>query len=513
MTPNMNPSTMNQREVVDLLSSSSAADNMNSSSSSSSSGLPGGLDLNVKRPLGSGLSLQDDVTGQAQDFCDDNSSISSMDASFVQCENIDDCMQQSVMPIHDIDNDGDSSAIEILSIPSHKRNDDSDCSSSSSSGVPSPSMIANNFQCTNKIDDLKKQSTLVANAINEEPIPITNNTTKRKNTKRRAWGKNKSSKTNNTLANDKTTSTTTTITTASIPRKNIATFFHCYLLRSLDPDHPLKTYIGFTTHPSRRIRQHNGILKNGGARRTKRSGRPWTFCCIVGGFDSKVSALQFEWAWQNVGRSKAFREGLGGNDAMAKKMGRRRGVKARLEEMRVLLNMCKPWCELEGFTVYFMEESIHVQFCELLSKAGDDGNSRKGVLEKQVCSVEDMPFALDLKSKKKRGQKDAVVSNGSTLDCDTSALADSSDLKEPSKRKSISEERSRPSGSPEIGEADVNGLDFQNLSLDRRYSWEDLSLSDCRTNSDDSANDEEQENKSTSINKPDVSVCDLCDSP
>ena len=59
--------------------------------------------------------------------------------------------------------------------------------------------------------------------------------------------------------------------------------YHCYLLRSLDPGHPLKTYIGFTTNPERRLRQHNGDLKCGGARRTKRAGRPWTFVCVVHG--------------------------------------------------------------------------------------------------------------------------------------------------------------------------------------------------------------------------------------
>lgn len=33
--------------------------------------------------------------------------------------------------------------------------------------------------------------------------------------------------------------------------------YFCYLLRSLNPIHPNSTYIGFTTNPFRRIRQHN----------------------------------------------------------------------------------------------------------------------------------------------------------------------------------------------------------------------------------------------------------------
>jgi structure-specific endonuclease subunit SLX1 len=46
--------------------------------------------------------------------------------------------------------------------------------------------------------------------------------------------------------------------------------FFCYLLRSLKPGHPNSTYIGFTVHPKRRIRQHNGEIKAGAYRVSKR---------------------------------------------------------------------------------------------------------------------------------------------------------------------------------------------------------------------------------------------------
>ena len=100
-----------------------------------------------------------------------------------------------------------------------------------------------------------------------------------------------------------TASTTTKIASATRTRttsgsNNKSSHFHCYLLRSCDPKHPYKTYIGFTVNPYNRIRQHNGILKAGGARRTKRSGRPWEFVAIVHGFPDKITALQFEWAFQ-----------------------------------------------------------------------------------------------------------------------------------------------------------------------------------------------------------------------
>ena len=212
--------------------------------------------------------------------------------------------------------------------------------------------------------------------------------------------------------------------------------FHCYLLRSLDPDHPLKTYIGFTTHPERRIRQHNGILKNGGARRTKRSGRPWTFVCVIHGFEDKITALQFEWAWQNVDKSKAFREALGGDDKLAKKMKRSIGPKARLEELRVLLKECLPFC-LYSLTVYFPERYYHDIFSGILRR-GKNGNPYKKdddesdalfepLLAIEVCSLENMPVAREaaqLKEKKKarqeakksmKQQKKSVITNESEI--------------------------------------------------------------------------------------------------
>lgn len=50
-------------------------------------------------------------------------------------------------------------------------------------------------------------------------------------------------------------------------------FYCCYLLTSLKEKCELHTYIGFTVHPQRRIRQHNGELVNG-ARQTAKK-RPW----------------------------------------------------------------------------------------------------------------------------------------------------------------------------------------------------------------------------------------------
>jgi hypothetical protein len=73
--------------------------------------------------------------------------------------------------------------------------------------------------------------------------------------------------------------------------------------------------------------------------------------------------MQFEWAWQHTGRSKVFREAVG-CDKLARKMKRRRGVKARLDELGILLNDCPPFNTFP-LTVYFHNEGYHELFDDL----------------------------------------------------------------------------------------------------------------------------------------------------
>ncbi|PBK91735.1 hypothetical protein ARMGADRAFT_1081895 [Armillaria gallica] len=80
-------------------------------------------------------------------------------------------------------------------------------------------------------------------------------------------------------------------------------FYACYLLKSV---HFPTTYIGSTPNPPRRIRQHNGELTQG-ASKTKNK-RPWVMHMLVHGFPSKLSALQFEWAWQHPDLSRHLQE-------------------------------------------------------------------------------------------------------------------------------------------------------------------------------------------------------------
>ncbi|KTW29774.1 hypothetical protein T552_00981 [Pneumocystis carinii B80] len=71
-------------------------------------------------------------------------------------------------------------------------------------------------------------------------------------------------------------------------------FYGCYLLKS---ETTRGTYVGSSSNPYNRLRQHNGEIVSG-AQKTVR-GRPWNIICLIYGFPSVVSALQFEWAWQN----------------------------------------------------------------------------------------------------------------------------------------------------------------------------------------------------------------------
>ena len=141
---------------------------------------------------------------------------------------------------------------------------------------------------------------------------------------------------------------------ASLPKQQ---FFGCYLLNSTI--NKSKYYKGFTTHPIRRIRQHNGILKAGGARATKKY-RPWEMICYLYGFPSKIAALQFEWAWQHPKKSKKVAPVI-----LNKRY--KSGVFGQLQLLYDMLNI-EPWSQYSlnilflGEINYNLQVLIHFKF-------------------------------------------------------------------------------------------------------------------------------------------------------
>lgn len=190
--------------------------------------------------------------------------------------------------------------------------------------------------------------------------------------------------------------------------------YHCYLLRSKAKQFPGTTYIGFTTHPARRLRQHNGELKNGGAYRTKRKGRrPWGFVAIIDGFVDKVGALQFEYAWQHPTRSRHFNQILSKGETG--KLSRKKSYPGKLAMLAALLH-CMPFCNL-ALDVYLLNSVWKEEFskqCRIVRKMiVDNGFTLAGTEKKcerylppsmtcDVRAVDQMPFWKDLQERKRK---------------------------------------------------------------------------------------------------------------
>jgi len=113
---------------------------------------------------------------------------------------------------------------------------------------------------------------------------------------------------------------------------------YCLVSRSEHKAYKNRCYIGYTVDPNRRIRQHNAGREFGGARKTDNRG-PWDMVCIIHGFPNSISALRFEWAWQNPEKSNRLKELV---------LAKSRKESPLAFKIRVACHMLNsdPWCRL-----------------------------------------------------------------------------------------------------------------------------------------------------------------------
>jgi len=95
------------------------------------------------------------------------------------------------------------------------------------------------------------------------------------------------------------------------------TGWFCYLLYIPGTN---RTYIGATTDPAHRLRQHNCDIA-GGAKATR--GHKWTQAFYLSGFPDWPTTLQFEWAWKHQSRGKP-------------------GLKGKINGLKKLLELDRP---------------------------------------------------------------------------------------------------------------------------------------------------------------------------
>ena len=98
---------------------------------------------------------------------------------------------------------------------------------------------------------------------------------------------------------------------------------------------PSRVYIGFSTDPDHRLRQHNGEIA--GSSKFCKIGRPYKTLLRVSGFRAQVTALQYEWALTKHTRSTHARPLLA-HPVMRARLDAA-GVKARLAQLLMFSNM------------------------------------------------------------------------------------------------------------------------------------------------------------------------------
>ncbi|CAH8542837.1 unnamed protein product [Schistosoma margrebowiei] len=175
-------------------------------------------------------------------------------------------------------------------------------------------------------------------------------------------------------------------------------FYGCYILLSLNPKFRGKTYIGFTVNPKRRIRQHNAGCLKGGAKSTAGKG-PWEMVLIVYGFPNAISALRFEWAWQNPNLSRRLK------DSLPVRKSRETSFDYRLRVLALML--CSgPWNRL-GLTIHWIKQSyarnlsenlvppLHmpIAFGPIDSNCSETPSTKTASFG--LCQICNIPFSVD----------------------------------------------------------------------------------------------------------------------
>ena len=123
---------------------------------------------------------------------------------------------------------------------------------------------------------------------------------------------------------------------------------HCvYVLRSLSS--PGRSYVGYTSDPAHRLRQHNGEVA-GGAKHTSRA-RPWAMQCVLSRFSTHAVALQFEWALQHPAASKTVRAAVSGRPGLQ----RAQSLRSKVAVARVMMGLA-PW-RGERLRLHFTSEA------------------------------------------------------------------------------------------------------------------------------------------------------------
>ncbi|CAH8549796.1 unnamed protein product [Heterobilharzia americana] len=104
--------------------------------------------------------------------------------------------------------------------------------------------------------------------------------------------------------------------------------------------------------------QHNAGCLKGGAKSTSGKG-PWEMVLIVHGFPNSISALRFEWAWQNPKLSRRLK------DSLPLKKSRETSFDYRLRVLALML--CRgPWNRL-GLTIQWIKQSYARNLSESLT--------------------------------------------------------------------------------------------------------------------------------------------------